>query len=161
MNDRIAFQDREIPLEYAIPARRQSPFVNPLEDVALEESVLSSMMDGRKVTSLSAEHFTSDLRADVYELLRSGTDYASLDDWLAAKGYDAGERAYLTDIYLTPNLPHAPLIEAVAELKRLAVVRRLCEAVDTWRERAPHMTHDKALRELGKAIRGEGAYAKG
>jgi hypothetical protein len=161
MNDRVPFYGREVPAEYAIPARQHNPFINPLEDVELEESVLSSMMEGRKVTSLSAEHFTSDLRADIYELLRSGTAYATLDDWLAGKGYDAGERAYLTDVYFTPSLPHAPLIEAVAELKRLALLRRLCEAVDSWRERAPHLAHDKALRELGKAIRGEGAYARG
>lgn len=161
MNDRIPFGDsqREIPTEYFIPSRLQNPFRDPLEDVALEESVLSSMMDGtRKVSSLKEEHFTSDLRADIYTALSSGVDYADLDDTLRDKGYDMGERAYVTDIYLTPILPHTPLVEAIAELKRLALLRRLCNAVDAWRERAPHMPHAKALQELGRAIRGEGHY---
>lgn len=152
----------ELPEEYRnLPGPRPScRNLDPLENVSLEEAVLSSMIAGRQVRSLGSEHFTSDIRAAMYALLVSGTEYGFLDDALKAQGFDEGERAYVTDCYLTPMLPHQPLVEAVAELKRLALVRALCGAVDMWRERAPHMAYEAAIRELGQTIRGDGIYRR-
>jgi hypothetical protein len=156
MNKRI------IPEEYAsLPGPRPSlSHLDPLANVPLEEAVLSSMISGRPVRSLGPEHFTSNIRAAMYGLLVAGMEYGFLDDALRAQGFDEGERAYVTDCYLTPMLPHQPLVEAVAELKRLALVRTLCEAVDIWRDRAPTLSYERAIKELGQAIRGDGTYRR-
>jgi hypothetical protein len=153
--------ERVIPEEYRnLPGPRPSVgSLDPLENVSLEEAVIASMIAGRPVRSLGPQHFTSAARAEIYALLCEGMEYGFLDDALKAKGFEEWERVAVTDCYLTPMLPHKPLVEAVAELKRLAAVRRLCRSIDRWRERAPMLEHARAVKELGQAIRGEGLYS--
>jgi hypothetical protein len=151
--------DRVIPAEYSIV--RSEPvgtFTDPLIDVRLEESVLSTMASGTKVTSLDPHHFTSKVRQAVYLLLRSGTQFEDLDVRLSAGGLGS-ELGYVADLFITPLLPHKPLVEAVAELKRLHLMRRFCEDVDAWRRGAPSMDWAVALKKLGEVIRRQGAEA--
>ena len=125
-----------------------------LSDPELEESLLSTMMsppsDGKpiKVRSLFPEHFTHPLRKRLYELLRDETPYIELAGALRREGIPDLETAYVSDIFLAPTLPRAEVPNAVAELKRLEAVRRLCEAVDHWRSKAPHLEVEKAVKGL-------------
>jgi hypothetical protein len=131
---------------------------DPFYGAELEEQVLSSMIQGRPVKSLDTHHFTDPTRALVYELLRKGTPYVDLVPGLLGKGLSELDCAYVTDLYFVDSLSHQALLEAVADLKRIALVRSLCLRVDDWRRRAPHLTYEKALKELGQAIRADGAY---
>jgi hypothetical protein len=119
-----------------------------LSDPELEESVLSSMMDGVKVRSLFPEHFTHGLRKRLYELLRDGVAYVDLAPALKLEGVPDDETAYITDVFQCPAIPRKEMPEAVATLKRLEALRRLCEAVDTWRVKAPHLEVEKAVKGL-------------
>jgi hypothetical protein len=151
--------DRVIPAEYSIV--RSEPvgaFVDPLIDVRLEEAVLSTMASGVKVESLEAHHFTTKVRQKLYLLMRSGVNYEDLDGELARDGLGR-ELGYVADLFITPLLPHRPLVEAVAELKRLHLMRRLCEAVDDWRRAAPGLDWPVAIRKLGEVIRLQGLEA--
>ena len=47
----------------------------------------------------------------------------------------------------------------VAELKRLRLIRELCEEVDLWRVKAPHLSYARAILALGQAIREAGTKA--
>ena len=124
-----------------------------LSDVRLEESVLSTMFGGVKVTSLPVEAFTSELRQKIYLLVRSGVPYENLEAELRRDGLR--DDGYLADLFLTPLLPHQPLVEAVEELKRLTLIRPLHNAVEAWLRRMPTMTHRRAMLDLGRVIRGE------
>lgn len=153
MNDRI------IPAEYSIV--RSEPvgaFVDPLIDVRLEEAVLSTMVSGKRVESLEPHHFTSNVRRTLYGLLRAGVNYEDLDDHLTRAGLRS-ELGYVADLFVTPMLPHNPLTEAVAELKRLHLMRRFCEEVDDWRRNAPGLDWPVAIRRLGEVIRRQGEQA--
>ncbi len=120
-----------------------------LSDPELEESLLSTIMDGKiKIRSLFPEHFTHGLRRRLYELLRDGTPYADLAAALKLEGIPDDETAYVTDVFMAPQLPRAEVPEAVANLKRLESLRRLCGAVDAWRAKAPHLEVEKAVRGL-------------
>jgi len=120
-----------------------------LSDPELEESLLSTIMEGSvKVRSLFPEHFTHGLRRRLYELLRDGTPYVDLAPALKLEGIPDDELAYVTDIYMCPTLPRKEVPEAVANLKRLEALRRLCEAVDVWRVKAPHLEVEKAVKGL-------------
>lgn len=120
-----------------------------LSDPECEESVLSTLMDGKvKINSLWPEHFTNAIRRRLYELLKDGTPYGQLADVLRSEGIADDELAYVTDVYMCPTLPRQEIPEALDNLKRLAALRRLCEAVDTWRVKAPHLTVDKAVKGL-------------
>ena len=125
-----------------------------LSDVPAEESVLSSMMSGRRVESLTGEEFTSRMRRAMYLLLREGRTLEELEGPLRSQGFTEEELYYPSDVWLVPILPHKPLVEAVADLKRLAMLRALCARVDAWRLRAPMLDYERAVRELGVAIRG-------
>ena len=151
--------DRIIPAEYSIV--RSEPvgaFVDPLIDVRLEESVLSTMASGKRVESLEPHHFTSKVRQKLYGLLRAGVNYEDLDDHLTRAGMRS-ELGYVADLFVTPMLPHKPLTEAVAELKRLHLMRRFCEEVDDWRRNAPGLDWPVAIRRLGEVIRRQGEEA--
>lgn len=153
MNDRI------IPAEYSIV--RSEPvgaFVDPLIDVRLEESILSTMASGKRVESLEPHHFTSKVRQKLYGLMRAGVNYEDLDDHLTRAGMRS-ELGYVADLFVTPMLPHKPLTEAVAELKRLHLMRRFCEEVDAWRRMAPALDWPVAIRRLGEVIRRQGEEA--
>lgn len=153
MNDRI------IPAEYSIV--RSEPvgaFVDPLIDVRLEEAVLSTMASGRRVESLEPYHFTSKVRRVLYVLLRSGVAYEDLDSHLINGGL-ASELGYVADLFVSSVLPHKPLVDAVAELKRLHLMRRFCEDVDEWRKTAPVLDWAVALKRLGEIIRRQGEVA--
>lgn len=121
-----------------------------LSDPELEESLLSTMMmmNGPKVRSLFPEHFTHGLRKRLYELLRDGMAYEDLAPALKLEGIPDEETAYCTDIFLCPSLPRKELPDAVATLKRLEALRRLCAAVDQWRVKAPHLDIEKAVKGL-------------
>ena len=119
-----------------------------LSDPELEESLLSSMMDGANVRSLFPEHFTHGLRKRLYELLRDGTPYVDLAATLKLEGILDEETAYVTDIYGCPSIPRKEIPEAVANLKRLEALRRLCESVDHWRRQAPSLRAEVALDRL-------------
>lgn len=116
-------------------------------------------MTGTKVTSLPPEAFTCPIRREVYRLLKAGVPYEGLEAELRREGLE--DNGYLADLYLTPMLGHKPLVEAVEDLKRLALLRPLCEAVEGWLKRAPHMPYQKAVLELGKTIRSVGTHASG
>ncbi len=151
--------DRVIPAEYSIV--RSEPvgaFVDPLLAVRLEEAVLSTMASGTKVESLEPHHFTSKVRQTLYLLMRSGVDFEDLDVALAREGMSK-ELGYVADLFVTPMLPHAPLKDAVAELKRLHLMRRFCEDVDAWRRSAPSLDWPVAIRKLGEVIRHQGREA--
>jgi hypothetical protein len=151
--------DRPIPAEYSII--RSEPigtFVDPLIDVRLEESVLSTMASGKRVESLEPHHFTTNVRRTLYALLRAGVSYEDLDEHMTKAGLRA-ELGYVADLFVTPMLPHRPLTEAVAELKRLHLMRRFCEEVDAWRRVAPGLDWPVAIRRLGEAIRRQGEEA--
>jgi len=152
MNDRI-------PAEYSIVhSEPVGEFPDPLIDVRLEEAVLSSMASGVKVTSLDAHHFTSKVRKAVYQLLREGATMELLEDHLR----DAGMRSevgYVYDMFITPLLPHKAMVDAVAELKRLHLMRRFCHDVDNWRRNAPGLDWSVALKRLGEVIRRQGEEA--
>ncbi len=153
MNDRI------IPAEYSIV--RSEPvgaFVDPLIDVRLEEGVLSTMASGKRVESLEPYHFTSRARQTLYALMRAGVNYEDLDSHLEKAGMRS-ELGYVADLFVTPMLPHKPLVDAVAELKRLHLMRRFCEAVDAWRRQAPGLDWPVAIRRLGEVIRQQGEEA--
>lgn len=153
MNDRI------IPAEYSIVhSEPVSAFIDPLIDVRLEESVLSTMASGVKVASLEPHHFTSRVRKALYLLMRSGVDFEDLEDRLANEGM-RGEGGYVADLFVTPMLPHKPLVEAVAELKRLHLMRRFCGDVDEWRKTAPVLDWPLAVKRLGEIIRRQGEAA--
>lgn len=152
MNDRI-------PAEYSII--RSEPigtFPDPLLDVRLEEAVLSTMASGRKVTSLEPYHFTTRVRRAIYLLLRSGVPFEDLDGPLREEGF-GGELGYVADLFVTSILPHVALVDAVAELKRLHLMRRFCEDVDAWRRNAPGLDWAVALKRLGEVIRRQGEEA--
>lgn len=125
-----------------------------LSDPELEESLLSTMMsppsDGKpiRVRSLFPEHFTHPLRKRLYELLRDDTPYIELAGALRREGVPNLETAYVSDIFLAPSLPRDEVPNAVAELKRLEAVRRLCGAIDQWRAKAPHLEIEKAVKGL-------------
>lgn len=126
-----------------------------LSDPELEESLLSAMMGGPtgderpiKVRSLFPEHFTHGLRKRLYELLRDGTPYIDLAPALKLEGIPDEETAYVTDIFIGPSLPREEVPEAVANLKRLEALRRLCGAIDEWRVKAPHLEVEKAVKGL-------------
>ena len=129
------------------------PHEDPLIDTETEESVLSSMMSGRRVESLTEDHFTTPIRKAMYRLLRGGVPMENLEAELRREGFKEEELYYPTDVWLVPILPHKPLTEAVAQLKRLALLRPLCAHIDAWRVKAPHMEFALAVKELGKAIR--------
>lgn len=113
------------------------------------------MMDGKvKVRSLWPEHFSSGFRKRLYELLKDGTPYGQLADVLKSEGIADDELAYVTDVFMCPTLPRQEIPEAIDNLKRLAALRRLCGAVDTWRVRAPHLTVEKAVKGLRGALGG-------
>ena len=131
---------------------------DPLYDVALEEAVLSTMMNGTLVKSPGLDAFTSPFRKRLYELLRQSVPYNQIEVRLRAEGYKEDELAYVTDVWLVPAVPEKAMAEAVADLKRLAHLRKLCARVDEWRRRAPILTFDKAVKELGAALRGDGRY---
>ncbi len=119
-----------------------------LSDAELEESLLSTMMDGANVRSLFPEHFTHGLRKRLYELLRDGVPYIDLAGALKAEGIADDETAYVSDIFLCPAIPRKEVPEAVANLKRLEALRRLCGAIDEWRVKAPHLEVEKAVKGL-------------
>jgi hypothetical protein len=120
-----------------------------LSDPELEEALLSTVMDGKiKVRSLFPEHFTHGLRRRIYELLRDGVAYVDLAPALRMEGVPDEETAYVTDIYQCPGLPRAEVPEAVANLKRLEALRRLCASVDHWRRQAPMLTAELAVDRL-------------
>lgn len=126
-------------------------------DVKLEEQVLSTMLDGERIESLEPHHFTSRERAQLYLAIRSGVHYENLDVEMRKQGWGYEECAYITDVYLVPRIRKGePLKEAVAELKRLQLMRVFCRAVDEWRKGAPYMEWSKALRTLGEVIRSHG-----
>ena len=162
MNDRIDINGRLIPGEYAsvVPSSSGSPKIDdPLVDVGIEESVLSSMCDGKPVRSLEEHHFTSPMRKAMYRLLRGGVPMESLTEELRRDGFSEEELYYPTDVWLCPALNRGPLVEAVAELKRLHLMRRFCSAVDDWRKAAPHIEWRVALVRLGEIIRQQGLEA--
>ena len=130
---------------------------DPLVDARAEEAVLSTMMTGVRVESLEEFHFTHKVRKAVYLLLRSGVPYESLDAELWKLGIR--DEGYVTDIFVTPLLPHKPLVEAVAELKRLHLMRRFCGDVEGWLKAAPGLDWPVALRRLGEVIRRQGQLA--
>lgn len=130
-----------------------------LSDVRAEEAVLSTMFTGAKVTSLPPEAFTCPVRREVYRLLKAGVPYENLEAELRRSGLE--DNGYLADLYLTPMLGHKPLVEAIDDLKRLALLRPLCEAVEGWLKRAPNMPYQKAVLELGKTIRSVGSRTSG
>lgn len=126
-----------------------------LSDPETEESVLSTLMDGKvRIQSLWPEHFTNALRRRLYELLKEGVKYDDLAGVLRSEGILEEEMGYLVDVYQCPTLPRQEIPEAIDNLKRLAALRRLCEAVDTWRVRAPHLTVEKAVKGLRGALGG-------
>ncbi len=131
---------------------------DPLYDVALEEAVLSTMMNGTLVKSPGLDAFTSPFRQRLYELLRASTPFPDLEPRLRSEGYPEDELAYVTDVWMVPAVPERAMAEAVADLKRLALLRKLCARVDDWRRRAPVLAFDKAVKELGAALRGDGRY---
>jgi hypothetical protein len=151
--------DRVIPAEYSIV--RSEPvgaFVDPLLNVRLEEAVLSTMASGRRVESLEPHHFTSLVRQKLYLLMRSGVVFEDLDDHLLKDGMGP-ELGYVADLFVTSLLPHIALKEAIAELKRLHLMRRFCEDVDSWRRSAPGLDWPVAIRRLGEVIRRQGEAA--
>lgn len=120
-----------------------------LADIETEESIISTMMDGKvKVRSLWPEHFTHGLRRRIYELLRDGVPYVDLAPALKAEGIADDETAYVTDLLGCPAIPRKELPEAIANLKRLEALRRLCGAIDEWRVKAPHLEVEKAVKGL-------------
>jgi hypothetical protein len=119
----------------------------------VEEEVLSSMMSGKMVRSLGPEHFTTPFRRWLYVALARGVAYEELEREARAAGFGTDDIVYITDVWLVPILPHRGLVEAVEDLKRLALIRPLCRAVDQWRRGAPMMTYARAVKELGKLIR--------
>lgn len=119
-----------------------------LSDHELEEMVLSSMMDGANVRSLFPEHFTHPLRKRLYELLRDGTPYVDLAPALKLEGIPDEDTAYVTDIFQCPSVLRKDIPDAVARLKDLERLRRLCESVDHWRKQAPHLRPELALDRL-------------
>lgn len=136
------------------------PCDDPLSDVILEESVLSSMMDGLKVYSLQEHHFTSTLRQRMYAHLREGLTGPELERALREEGFGEDDLAYVTDVYVVPVLHgHNGRIEGIAELKRLHLMRRFCASVDEWRKAAPQMDWGAALKRLGEIIRQQGLAA--
>jgi hypothetical protein len=135
------------------------PTCDLLTDVRAEEAVLSTMMGGVKVTSLPPEAFTCPVRREVYRLLKAGVPYEALEGELRRNGL--ADNGYLADLFLTPCLGHRPLVEAIEDLKRLALLRPLCEAVEGWLKRAPHMPYPKAVLDLGATIRSVGNLASG
>lgn len=161
MNDRIEVNGRLIPAEYAaVHSSAGAPVVDdPLVDVGVEESVLASMCDGKAVRSLEEHHFTSPTRKAMYRLLRGGVPMENLTQELRREGFKEEELYYPTDVWLCPTLGHGPLVEAVAELKRLHLMRRFCGAVDEWRKAAPHIEWRTALLRLGEIIRQQGLEA--
>lgn len=132
-------------------------FVDPLVDAKAEEAILSTMMTGVRVESLDEHHFTHKVRKAVYVLLRSGVPYKELDANLARLGIR--DEGYVTDIFVTPLLPHKSLVEAVAELKRLHLMRRFVGDVEGWLKAAPGLDWPVALRRLGEVIRRQGQLA--
>jgi hypothetical protein len=131
---------------------------DPLVNVHLEEAVLSSMASGTKVNSLEPHHFTSKVRKTVYLLMRSGVQFDDLDVALANEGMRA-ELGYVADLFCVPLLPHQPLRDAVAELKRLHLMRRFCADVEGWLRAAPGLDWSVALKRLGEVIRRQGMEA--
>ncbi len=131
---------------------------DPLYDVALEEAILSTMMNGALVKSPGLDAFTSPFRKRLYELLRQSTPFPQLEVRLRAEGYLEDELAYITDVWLVPAIHPRAMLDAVLDLTRLAQRRKLCAAVDEWRRRAPTRDFDKAVKELGAALRGNGRY---
>lgn len=136
----------------------------PVEDIGLEESILSTMMGdgvdpGARIHSLTRDDFTCPFRARLYELLREGRPYADLEVVMRVEGWQDGALVGITDLFLTGGLPKREITPAVADLKRLTHVRNLCEAVDKWREKAPHLSHELALKTLGQVIRQQGKEA--
>ncbi len=148
-----------IPAEYSIVHSEPSvDIADPLIDIRLEEAVLSTMASGRRVESLEPHHFTSRVRQKVYILLRAGVTFEDLDDHLGKEGMRA-ELGYVADMFVTSILPHRPLVDAVAELKRLHLMRRFCADVDAWRRQAPGLDWSVAIRRLGEVIRLQGQTA--
>lgn len=161
MNDRVEINGRLIPAEYAaVHSSAGAPVVDdPLVDVGVEESVLASMCDGKPVQSLKEHHFTSPIRKAMYRLLKGGVPMEDLTRELRREGFKEEELYYPTDVWLCPALGHGPLVDAVAELKRLHLMRRFCSAVDDWRKAAPHIEWRIALVRLGEIIRQQGLEA--
>src|SRR5688572_2777579 len=116
-------------------------------------AVLSSTMSGRLVRSLGPEHFTTPFRRWLYIALARGVPYEELEKEARSAGFGNDDLYYITDLWLVPILPHRGLVEAVEDLKRLALIRPLCRAVDQWRKGAPTMTYARAVKDLGKLIR--------
>jgi hypothetical protein len=131
--------------------------LDPFYGAELEEQVISSMMGGRRVTSLEAHHFTHPTRGLVYLMLKRGVPYEGLEPELRREGVLEEDLAYIVDLFFAPQLPHEALVEAVADLKRLALLRPFCEDVSAWLKRAPHLTYEKAVKELGAIIRASGS----
>ena len=132
--------------------------MTPVEDAALEEALLSTMMGngegpGANIQSLTREDFTCPVRARVYELLKEGRPWSDLETVLRVEGWEAGSIQYVYDVFAKPSLPRREIAPSVADLKRLRLIRQLCERVDAWRSKAPHLTYERAIRELGAAIR--------
>ena len=147
------------PAEYSvIHSEPCVTYTDPLIDVRLEEAVLSSMASGKKVESLDAHHFTSKVRQALYLLMRSGVAFEELADHLRDQGLQ-GELGYVADLFVVPMLPRTALIDAVAELKRLHLMRRFCADVDAWRRGAPSLDWNVALKRLGEVIRRQGEEA--
>ncbi len=134
---------------------------DPFYGAELEEEVLSSMLQGRKVTSLEPEHFTHPMRSLLYALLKRGVAYVDLDQALKGQGVPEEERAYVTDVFMVDSLGHEALMEAVADLKRLARLRPFVADVEAWLRKAPHLTYEKAVTELGAIIRQSGSRVLG
>jgi len=138
--------------------------IPPVQDAALEEAILSTMMgtgegDGANIQSLTPEDFTCPFRSRLYELLKEGRPYSDLETVMRMEGWQDGALVGITDLFLTPGIPRKELAASVAELKRLRLVRELCEEVDLWRVRAPHLSHQEALRTLKAGIRRSGTEA--
>jgi hypothetical protein len=130
------------------------PCDDPLVDIEAEEGILSAMMFGAKVQSLTGDEFTSPDRKALYLAIRSGVDYTELHKAIS-------EPAYVTDLFYCLALAPPFIVEAVAELKRLAALRELCFAVDEWRRKAPTMALERAQRDLCELVRSKASLSPG
>lgn len=117
------------------------------EELETEQTVLSWMMwHPGKVQSLSGDEFLRQDHRDLYLSMRSGVPF---DDLMRV-----ADPYYVQDLYYRPAVTLDYLKDAIADLKRWHQLRPLLAAVDAWRVRAPLVTYEVALKQLGAVLRG-------
>lgn len=125
----------------------------PLQDLQSEDFALAYMLSNPgRIKSLTAAEFTGRDRPVVFTALdhlatKSEQERLAVLDRLDERLDQPG---LISELRWQPTLRKGPIVEVVANLKRLSALRRLADTMDAIRRKLPTMTEQTARSELAK-----------